>query len=181
MKFTEEKAKEIVQKHGLSEKTLAVWRSRNKIPDKYANEGFEKRQSLTRKDTQSYNRLLEVLSLKGLNKTAIAEISGISPQTLIDVRRKEYKLSEQQLIALKSTINQLKIDIAKVFTHSAHEQRKRALKALLNRPELWLKPIFHDFDKNEYDILIRFKLGKTDEPGDMERIKEKLTIFTMQL
>ena len=36
--YSEEKAKEIIKKHGLKDSTLAMWRSRNRIPDEY----FEK-------------------------------------------------------------------------------------------------------------------------------------------
>ncbi|NLE63855.1 MAG: hypothetical protein GX612_08470, partial [Bacteroidales bacterium] len=35
MLFDEEKAKDIVEKYGLSKNKIAVWRSNNNIPNKY--------------------------------------------------------------------------------------------------------------------------------------------------
>lgn len=37
MKFTEKKARQIIDAHGLHPKTVKTWRHRSAIPDKYAN------------------------------------------------------------------------------------------------------------------------------------------------
>lgn len=43
MIFDEKKAKEVIEKYGLSEKTLPVWRKRNTIPNKYFDSNYVKK------------------------------------------------------------------------------------------------------------------------------------------
>jgi hypothetical protein len=49
MIFDEKKAKEVIEKYGLSEKTLTVWRKRNTIPNKYFDSNYVKKEAITSK------------------------------------------------------------------------------------------------------------------------------------
>ena len=42
MIYTEEKAKEIIEKYGLNPKTEKTWKSSGAIPDRYASESYHR-------------------------------------------------------------------------------------------------------------------------------------------
>ncbi len=60
MKFTEQKAREIVSRYGMSEKTIKVWKTRGCIPDKYADANFKPRATSKAGDIK-HQRFIELL------------------------------------------------------------------------------------------------------------------------
>lgn len=78
MEFSEEKAREIVKKHNLSEKTIRVWKARNSIPDKYQAEDFKETPPLGNAEKVIIMRIAELSSLDILNFTVLADVAGIN-------------------------------------------------------------------------------------------------------
>lgn len=143
MEFSEQKAKEIVEAHDLDYKTIAVWRTRNKIPDRYAVPSFkiEKRKELNRADEILQSRMLDVMRLPSINSGVYAEIVG---KNLFDVVAGKSSFTEGQFILLKKEINRLKVDILKAI------ENERLLKKII-------------FDKRiKYNLVLKYTMYQSE-------------------
>lgn len=112
MKFTEEKAREVVDRFSLDEKTIAVWRHRGKIPDKYAKLEPEKTGTISgNADKIIAQRIIDILKSEDINRATIKNLSGVL--NLHDIVAKKSTFTESGLISVKKEINRLKIDVVK--------------------------------------------------------------------
>jgi len=118
MEFNDEKAFEIVRKFGLDEKTIKVWRTRGRIPDKYADPDFAMRKNISPALVVKHDRLTDILQSGYIHLNAFAKLSQIALHKLQDAMpgtARRVLLSEQDLIKAETELKRLKISIAKVY------------------------------------------------------------------
>lgn len=150
MEFTEQKAKEVVDKFSLSEKTIAVWRMRGAIPNKYAKPDIPIKKVEGLKDNRKAERLVEVLNNDKLNVRKLGELCGIDENRIQDIRRGKTFITESELTELSKAINRLKIDTAK------------ALSALSNRMRIGSSSLFDVFKLVHREEIKLFIVMKQD-------------------
>lgn len=90
MIFNEEIALELIKKNGLSEKTIAVWKNRGTIPDRYAA-GHVLPENRTTLEILKEQQLIEILSSKKINAALIFEKAGIAISKFQDAKRTDSK------------------------------------------------------------------------------------------
>lgn len=111
MEFDEEKAKEIAARCGLSEKTVKVWRHRNRIPDRYADEGYRPVPEPSKADKIILKRIAELKSGDYINFAVLAELSGVDMQRLYDAVRGKGKIGKEELERVLLQFKKLKVFI----------------------------------------------------------------------
>lgn len=125
MEFTEEKAVEIVEKFNLDKKTVAVWRTRNKIPDKYANADFKIRVPISeRADMIKAERVISILKMDEINTPTIQELVKAP---LMDIVRAKSTFTVEELISTAKEISRLKIDVVRLIEKNNQAMIKRLL------------------------------------------------------
>jgi hypothetical protein len=177
MKFTEEKAADIIAKFKLSEKTILVWKTRNKIPDMYFNADFKKRET-TRAGDVINQRLLNLLCSKTINIKVLSELTGIAYSSFADAMRKtnQTRLADADIKIIKVEINRLKINIAQTFEKFSPLKLNALFK---NRLIVYTKIISN---KNVTDKISYIRQGK-QEPDQFlfNQVKDNYIIFAMTL
>lgn len=103
MQFDEQKAIEIVDKFGLDEKTLRVWKTRNAIPDKYNDPNFDTSERLKDTDTE-YQKFIKILNDERIAKTKFRCMSKKGN----DVARQKDRMTERERIAFKTEIVEIR-------------------------------------------------------------------------
>lgn len=178
MIFDETLAREIINKFGLSEKTIRVWKNRGEIPDKYLNSVPNPVKKIERKDTLKAERLLKILESDAFNLQYICLISNVEYQKIYDCIRGKNNLNETEMIALKKTINQLKIDIAKSFTiFNILDTTK-----ILNREEIKLNHILKSFTKSEIKNVYRIANKEINlDRAIWDKLKNDFIVFGLSL
>lgn len=176
MEFNEQKAIEIIEKYGLSETTLRIWKLRNSIPDKYTKDDYKPREIVDNDYLTNYKRLLETLKNEAVNTNTIARAADVSTNKINDALRNKVKLSNADFIKMKSEINALKIFVAKCIA-------QRDYKALLCDARIDARPVLSRFaNNNEYQKIIRFKNGNISYLDETEqKLKDAYSIFAMSL
>ncbi len=112
MKFNEEKAKQLIEQHNLSPKTLNVWRTRNAIPNKY-DKKFIKRETGKAGDIK-HERFVTLLNKKSLNLNVFADLVGIERNKFSDAMR-DIRLSDADLLKCIVEIKRLKLQIRECY------------------------------------------------------------------
>lgn len=102
MKYNEALAKKIIQKHGLSAKTLKVWAFRGKIPKRYADENYSISEKL---EKHLQENLIRIFELPYLN---ISKILSVKDSKIRDVRRGGSSYTKAEYIEIKKEIVLLK-------------------------------------------------------------------------
>lgn len=165
MKFTEEQAKLIIEKYTLSPKTLKVWKTRGSIPDRYFQEDYEKPAKLNRKEKREKERIIKILESKKINKTYLAELSGVHRQMIQDAMKGKRSFSRQDHLAIKKAINRIRVDVKEIVMKYQNrkdyfrEKENRELKDFLRQPDFFWNH-FLDTSREEYGKIIDWKLGK---------------------
>ena len=114
MEFNEEKAQEIISKYGLSDKTLRVWKTRRSIPDKYANEEYKKKITITENgDKLMQDRIISILKMNELNRKTIVQLAGCDMTRVNGVCVHKSTLTKEEMFVLQKEIKRLRIDIMK--------------------------------------------------------------------
>ena len=176
MKFDEQKAKEIIEKYSLNDKTIRVWRSRNAIPDKYAREDYNKRITTKAGDIR-HDHLMDLLKTGMLNRTVLSGLTNIPLYKINDAVAGKARLSDSDVQKCKIEIKRVKIEIAKTFERFHPLQLKR----LFNNPLLVYTKIIGDkmiFSKVSY-----LRLKNNSEPDKLlwQQVKDKYIVFAMTL
>lgn len=178
MKFDEDKALQIINTFDLDEHTLAVWKTRGKIPDRYFKDDYQKPEDL--KD-QVHDKLLTILESEKLNIKAIAERSGIAYQKFQDVQADRSSFSAQEYTAIKVALNTLRIDAKKhVETYTSKgrvTEREVELfkKFLKNNREIVISHVFKNKRMRDW------KSGKvTLQPEEYRNAMDELSIFVLE-
>lgn len=178
IEFNEQTALQIIEKQGLSPTTLKVWRTRGSIPGKYLQEGYQKPTEATKADSIIESRVIGILKSGLINATVVSELAGIPAHKIIDVSRGGSTYSHEEIIALKSEINKLKIEIAKAFQIKAFV----LLKKLLNNPAFILRKVLDNATKIEYEHASRIKRGVIEpSESDYRLIKDSFVKTALQL
>ncbi len=175
MKFTEEKANQIIKKYCLSEKTFRVWKTRKSIPDKYSDENFKIRKTSKAADIK-HNRLMELLESGTINQKILAEIAQVANYKITDAKNGNIRLSDDDMQKCINEIKRAKIEVVKTFV----KYSPLLLKRLFNHPLIVYTKIIKDrtiFEKVSY---IRRGLGEPDELL-WNQVKDKYIIFAMTL
>ncbi len=156
MQFNEEKAQEIISKFDLDPKTIRVWKSRDKIPDKYFSDDYQKPVEASKSDLIIQQRIFKAMETGYLQLSVICELAGVKREKYMDVQRgKVSAFSAQEVLALKKEITKIKLLIVKTF----EKKSTIALRALLESSAILVNPILKDggADKLDYDRVSRFK------------------------
>lgn len=186
MEFNEEKAKEIVLKHNLDEKTIRVWRTRNNIPNKYLNPELGINIPVKgEKQVQELKRIKAILANEKLNIASIARLSDIPATKIKDVLRGKSNFSANDLICLKKAITSLKIAVANVL--SALEAARypnfpeRQLSELYKRSELSFFVVLNR-DRSVYSKIEAMSNRNIRFPSEhIDAIKQALAILSIEL
>lgn len=152
MEFDEEKAREIVAKYGLSEKTILVWKSRNRIPDKYADENYNPAPEASKADRIILSRIKELKEAGCINFAVLAELAGVDKQCLYDAIRGKGRIGKDELEKVVLELKKLK-----VFIKNNLQNRPAALKRLMdnkllkfysvNGKDEWAKSVYYAISK----------------------------------
>lgn len=114
MEFNEEKAKELIDKYSLSPTTLKVWETRNRIPDKYADESYENPIFITEKaDYIIWNRVLSVLQMKEINTDTFIHLVKADRARFYATIKGKSRVTVNEFTGFIKEIKRLKIDILK--------------------------------------------------------------------
>ena len=133
MKFDEKTAIEIIEKFNLSPSTLKVWKNRNSIPDRYQNE-YEK-PGVSRSKTVEVEKVLKIVTYDKINRETIIQYSGVSRNKIEDAIRQKTALTDNELLLLKKTINEFRIELNKIIdllNKSTYEVTEMSQKQILN-------------------------------------------------
>jgi hypothetical protein len=181
MEFKEDIAKGIIEKYGLSEQTIKVWKTRGKIPDKYADPEYAPlRKVEDLKGKRELERIKEILSSPKLNNTEIARLSGIEMERFKDWKAGRTFIPPEGLIELKKIINRLRIDGARALNDLTRQPPDFSVqvKNYLNREEILLFPLLKG-QKIHYERISR---GRQIIPYDTTiHVRDCLSIFLLEL
>lgn len=152
MEFNEEKAREIVAKYGLSEKTIFVWKSRNRIPDKYMDEGYRPVPEASKADRIVLERIKGLKENGYINFAVLSELAGVDTQCLYDAVRGKSRIGKEDI---GRTVLELKK--LKAFINNNLQNRPAALKRLMdnklikyysvNGKDEWAKSMYYAISK----------------------------------
>ncbi len=179
MEFDEQKAVEIIKKFNLSEKTFRVWKSRNKIPNKYLKEDFKLPEKQSKADALLQQRITEIFKSGKINQSVFLELCGIRKDKYVDVNKGKSNYTPSEIIKIKSELNKLRLEIAKTFEKFSERQFLN----LLNNPLLKYSVIIKNIPRSDgYDQISYFKRGKHPNPiWIWERVRDEYIIFAMKL
>lgn len=109
MEFNEATAKQIIERYNLSINTLKVWKSRNSIPDRYLKNYVGP--GVSRENKLEKDRLMKIITSKKINLTTIVFFSKLEKHHIDDVIRQKTDFNDTDILFLKKTINQLRIEL----------------------------------------------------------------------
>lgn len=179
MKFNDKKAIEIINKYNLNHSTFKVWKTRNKIPDRYFNDDYIHRQNLNKGDLIKQERLLNLLKENKINIKVFSELTNINISVFNELFRKDRKqinLSKYNLHRILNEIKRLKIEIAKSFESFSPIK----LKNLFKNDLLHYSKIVEDRILIDEISYIRCREHEPDKIL-FEQIKNKYLIFALTL
>ena len=178
MVFNEEKAREIISRFNLDEKTLKVWKSRNAIPDKYFHEGFEiKPKAEGERDEQGWRDIQRILGYGKINIKSIARLMNID--RVADIMYKNIIPTKDEVLAFKKGIKLLRIEAIEIVSlfnqNRVSEIAWKKLKAFLSRKEIKSVVLFNDRVGNK---MLDWTLGKRSTPTEYQNeIIQALAVF----
>lgn len=132
MIYTEEKAKEILEKYGLKPQTAVTWKFRGVIPDRYASEDYQINQPLSKPDKVKLARISDILKSDLLNKRVICQVAGVDYLQFYDALRGKGRIGSQDIEKVSIELRKLKSFIR----NNVQENDPAKLKKLAENPEL---------------------------------------------
>jgi hypothetical protein len=175
MQFDEKKADEIIKKFNLDEKTVKVWRTRGKIPDRYADSDYKVEKRITgNADKVTAERILSIIQSNEINASTITELAGIA--NMVDIQRGKSTLTEEQLISIKKEINRLKVDIK-----NALNQEYLFKKIIVDKRIKYYPILRYSFTDSEIKQLIWQAEKSFIERDLLQRAKEAFIVFLFKL
>ena len=166
MEFDEEKAREIVAKYGLSEKTILVWKSRNRIPDKYADENYNPAPEASKADRIILSRIKNLKEAGCINFAILAELAGVDKQCLYDAVRGKGRIGKEELGKVVMELKKLK-----VFISNNLQNRPDTLKRLMGNK---LLKFYSVNGKDEWAKAMYYALSRQNQlsQADFMRLKD---------
>jgi hypothetical protein len=177
MQFTEENALIIVEKFNLNKSTIAVWRTRNKIPDKYSDPNFLPRIAITdRIDLLKSERVKSVLKMKEINTPVM---QGLINAPISDIIADKSTFTKEELTLSAKEINRIKIDVVKMIDKNNQVLLKKLLADERLKYYTILRATLSDNDiKSVYFSLNK---GAGIDTYTYNRIKDAYAKFAIQL
>ena len=189
MKYNEQQALEIIQRFGLNNSTNAVWRNRDKIPDRYFQEGFQVAEKMSgEKDAQLFKDIKRIFEYDKLNIASIARLTEIKESRMRDIMLYNITPYKSELLAIKKAINGIRLEATRALSDLSNykvsdvalEIPFQKLKTFINRDEIKEYILFgqNDIAKKMAD----WKLGKRCYPIEHEsEIIQSLMVFVTEL
>lgn len=131
MKYSEEKAREIINKYNLSPNTMKVWRTRGAIPDKYNNPEYTPTEKVSKADNVILARLAELNSRGYINFSVLCDVAKVNKQIIYDAMRMKGRIVRNNLDKIVLELKKLR-----VFIKNNLQNSPLKLKALLDNKML---------------------------------------------
>lgn len=131
MEYTEEKAREIIERYGLSPTAMKVWRTRGAIPNKYNNPGYTPTEKASKADKVILARLAEVIGRGYINFSVLCEIARADKQAVYDAMRGKGRVSRNDLNKVVLELKRLRVFVKNNLVNDPSK-----LKALWENKEL---------------------------------------------
>lgn len=152
MEFNLEKAREIVARNNLSEKTILVWKSRNRIPDKYADENYNPMPEASKADRIILSRIKELKENGYINFAVLAELAGVDMTRLYDAVRGKGRIGKEELGKVVMELKKLKVFISNNLQNSPGKLKRLMDNKLLkfysvNGKDEWAKSMYYAISK----------------------------------
>lgn len=115
MQFTEKKAAEVAEAHGLPDGTIRTWRRRGAIPDKYAGEIPHKISDNEAQQQQAKN-VVAALKTEKINVASLSRLAEVPQSRVSDVLRGKNTFLEADFLTLKKALNTLRNEAKKALS-----------------------------------------------------------------
>ena len=177
MEYNDELAIQIVSQHNLSQKTINVWKTRGRIPDRYTP-SYQKPKKIGGKKLEKFKI---VFQNEKFNLKMFAKSADVNYSMLIDLWRKNKTIQQADYIQMKANLNRLRIEIKELVNvlideKSAPERKTDRLKQFLIETKE-IKPS-KLLDKNALDLKNKPKLMGSNL--DHYAYADKLAIFVLE-
>lgn len=164
MKYSEEKAREIVEKYNLSPTTMNVWRTRGAIPDKYNNPEYTPTEKTGKADKVILARIAELNSRGYINFSALCDVAKVNKQGIYDAMRMKGRIDRNDLDKLVLELKRLRVFIKNNLVNSPMKLRSlfdnKTLKFyVINGKDEWAKSMYwamsngNDIAADDFDRL----------------------------
>lgn len=188
MIYTDEKADEIIQQHGLSPTTKKVWKSRGKIPAMYTTGRIKGKPLTNEADQQTAKNIIRVLKSGLLHRRSVCRLAEVQDYIINDIiNSQESVFTEYDLTRLKKAINHIRIE-AKAIQTMLLKKTKRSILSdkeakqitdFITRKEIVSLALF----KHNRPLMGRYlasQRGITFPSETIEEFKVHLTDFLVQ-
>lgn len=125
MIYTEEKAKEIIEKYGLNPKTEKTWKSRGAIPDRYASESYQIKQPMSKADKVKLASISDILKSDMLNTRVICQVAGIDYLQFYDALRGKGQIDSRNIEKITFELKKLKTFIRNNIQDNVPDKLKK--------------------------------------------------------
>lgn len=164
MEYTEEKAREIIEKYELSPTTMKVWRTRGAIPDKYNNPEYTPTEKASKADKVILARLAELNSRGYINFSVLCDVAKVNKQIIYDAMRMKGRIDRSDLDKLVLELKRLRVFIKNNLVNSPMKLRSlfdnKTLKFyVINGKDEWAKSMYwsmsngNDIAADDFDRL----------------------------
>lgn len=181
MNYSDILAQEIIDRFKLESKIKKIWKTRNKIPDKYSNPDYKLPEAPDKSKLILQKRILEILKYEFLNSSLLSKVAGLSRTRMYDAKReKASPFSTDEILVLKKEINRLRLLIIKTFEHRSDS----ALRDLVKSDMILLRPLIlrSGGTNTDYDRASRFRRGEYHlNDSDYFTIKDAYIKIALQL
>lgn len=157
MEYSDEKAREIVEKYNLSPTTMNVWRTRGAIPDKYTNPEYTPTEKASKADKVILARLAELNNRGYINFTVLCDVAKVNKQVIYDAMRMKGRINRDDLDKIVLELKKLRVFIKNNLVNSPAKLKAlfgcKMLKFyVINGNDNWAKSMYWAMS-NENDIL----------------------------
>ncbi|MDD2623054.1 MAG: hypothetical protein WC142_08550 [Bacteroidales bacterium] len=116
MIFDEERAKEIIERYGLSSNKLAIWRSNNHIPNKYNKKDYSVYTGIIYDNIPLMrSQINKIMQTRKLKLTVVNDMSGFGKNKLNRVVQEQGTLKHDEYLRLIEVIDNVKIQTEKAL------------------------------------------------------------------
>jgi len=166
MEFNEKRALEIIDKYGLSLKTLKTWKSRGNIPGKY----FDKKYTGTNKPVCNKTEIRQLKDI--LTIDFIVEIKFSIPY-IFDYKAEKYKPKKAVFIQVQKEVKELKRKFQSYVNTPTHNN----LSIILKDDRISNSLLFADAGKEIQKMIDRLRKGyNTHTPAELDQISTYLKL-----
>jgi hypothetical protein len=164
--FDENTAAEIVEKFNLNAAIVAKWRFRGEIPEKYFSDMSEK---VT--DIAILQKISEILNVREIAPKHFRTFSSKKGYRIIS---EETTISENELIALKTELVEIRNLLALCISHPTQDNFKKLFRD---------KRVHHTplLDSAKFQIRVTSSNFYFENEAERKKIKQKLAIFRNKL